>query len=66
MFTPVTQGPSWHPQVGNEASQQAIPPLHLSPNPAQALEATFPLKLWPESEMASGAMNAGVPAVLDS
>lgn len=64
-FTPKTQGP-WHPQVGNKAPLQAIPPLHGHPNPAQALGATFPLKLWPESEMASGAMNAGVPAVLDS
>lgn len=27
---------------------------------------TFPLKLLPVSEMASGAMNAGVPAVLES
>lgn len=45
---------------------QAVLPLYLNPNLAQALRVTFPLKLWPESEMASGAMNAGVPAVLDS
>lgn len=64
-LTPEKQGP-WQPQLANEARRQATPPLHLNPNAARALEATFPLKLWPESEMASGAMNAGVPAVLDS
>ena len=45
---------------------QAALLLYLNPNLAQALRVTFPLKLWPESEMASGAINAGVPAVLDS
>lgn len=35
--SPAARGP-WHPQTGNEASLKAIPPLPLSPSPAQARE----------------------------